>query len=334
MKIIIIGSGIAGLTLAIACQRHGMDVTLYEKTKRLQHIGGGLLLWPHGLRYLKWLGLAECLSPHYVSVSGCEIRGHTGEKIFSENYAALYSQLGGEILPIDRSLLQHALLSQLSENKLQLGKSCVNIVSDEQQARVFFADGTQDHADIVVGADGIHSTVRQCMNINTTQQYTNYCWWGGIVDEKHAPFLPAHQAYIAMDKGKLLVAWPTTQKRFMWYLPVKMSMHDFNKGVSLDHICADWHEDIKRLIHAPTSAQRFHLPIHTLSASSLYTKKRIILIGDAAHTLGPILGQGASQAIEDAFLLFHCLKNMKNEDVNTLMHYENLRHHQYKHLAL
>ncbi len=337
MKIIIIGAGIAGLTFGLACQRAGMDVKIYDKAKALRNIGGGILLWPHGMRYLEWLGIADCLHPFWVSVRGCRIVGHQGQMIFGENYSTLYTLIGGEILPVDRSLFQQALLAQLTENTLALGKMCKHVHSDQHHARVLFADGTQDCADLIVGADGIFSTVRKSFNLQASLQYTNFCWWGGIIEQAHAPKLSSDEVFIAMTQSKLCIVWPTQGERFMWYLPVKMPANDFiqagNGFAQLQSICANWNNDVQQIINAPASAKSFHLAIHALPPQASWTTQRIVLIGDAAHALGPILGQGASQAIEDAFVLFHCLQKLTGDVPSMLKRYESLRRTRYERLC-
>lgn len=337
MKIIIIGAGIAGLTLGIVCQRAGIEVKIYEKASYLKNIGGGILLWPHGLRYLKWLGLSSCLDETYISIKGCEITGYKGEKIFSEDYTALYDLLNGEILPIERSLLQKNLLSQFPISHLQLNKTCVAVKSNEDRAQVIFADGSMDNADLVVGADGIHSAVRKSLNPNATLHYTNHCWWGGIIENKYVPMLASNKVYLTMGIGKLCIVWPTAGERFMWYLPVKMPQSKFilpGDGIAqLKSICTNWNEIVEKIITAPQSAQSFHLAIHALPPQPYWTNNRVVLVGDAAHTLGPILGQGASLAIEDVFILANCLLNKRIPLPTFLQNYEEMRRHRYGYLA-
>jgi len=336
MKIIIIGSGIAGLTLSLACQRSGMQVSIYEKAQQLKNIGGGILLWPHGLRYLNWLGLADCLRPYHVDVTGFDMLSDKGDKIFSEKYADLYSLLGGGILPIDRSIFQQALLAKLDKNNLHLAKTCVRVSSDEKEACAYFADGTEDSADIIVGADGIYSTVRQYVNPHAAHEYANYCWFGGIIEKNNTAFFLKDRACLAMGINKIFIAWPTAQQRMMWYMPVKMSLENYAKDAELaqlNRLCADWLPEIKETVFSSSNRQRFYLPIHTMAPQDLF-KQRIVLIGDAAHALGPILGQGASQAIEDAYLLFHSLLKMHDGHHQHLANYATLRLEKYQRLAV
>ncbi len=334
MKVIIIGSGIAGLTLAIACQRHGIEVVIYEKAKQLQNIGGGILLWPHGLRYLDWLGLSDNIKPYDIKIDGIDLISDEGEKIYSENYDELYSLIGGSILPIDRSAFQQSLLKQLDTQSLFLAKKCINVCSDNNKATAYFSDGTEDAADIIVGADGLYSTVRQSINREAAHQYSHFCWFGGIADHESSSFL-SNKTYMAMGINKLFIAWPTVHQRMMWYLPVKMPLEHYSQEKEfhqLNDYCNDWLPEIKQMVFSSSNKQRFYLPINILSSQKI-SHQHIVLIGDAAHTLGPILGQGASQAIEDAYFLFHYLKNLQHQQDNAFLAYEKMRLQHYQQLA-
>jgi FAD-dependent urate hydroxylase len=337
MKIVIIGAGIAGLTLGLACRRAGIEVEIYEKAHELRNIGGGILLWPHGQRYLEWLGLSSCLTPFSVPIKGCRIIGHQGQLIFSEDYASFYSLIEGEILPVDRHQLQHTLLNALGQSYVKLGKPCVAIQQDEHQAHAIFADGSQVSADIIVGADGIHSTVRKSLNEEACLAYTEHCWWGGIIAQQEVPHLSPHEVFMAMGVGKMCVVWPTSGQRFMWYMPVKMPLTSFvQKGDGLSQLqalAADWPLAIQAMLTSPYNAKRFHLPIYNLAPQPHWTLNRVVLIGDAAHTLGPILGQGASQAIEDVFALTLFLQHGVNDIPATLRQYEHCRRAKYQRMA-
>ncbi len=335
MKLIIIGAGISGLTLAAACQQIGMEVKVYDKAKQLENIGGGVLLWPHGQRFLDWLGLSQCLNAHQIKINACHLYGSQNQKIFHEDCASLFNLLGGSILPIDRSILQKELYDQLSENTVILNKCCTQITSTQEQATAYFSDGTEESADLIIGADGLYSVARQYVNPDADLQYTGYCWFGGVTHQQYAPGFPVNECVTFASLSKMFIVWPTQGQRLMWYVPVKMPLNQYiiNDSDKLHEVCKDWHPDITSVISAPKSAQSFYLPIFTALPPQQITHKRVVLIGDAAHTLGPILGQGASQAIEDAYLLFNCLINIHDELSEVLLHYQNLRLDKYKKLA-
>lgn len=334
MKIIIIGAGIAGLTFARACHLAGFEVKIYEKTKKLTNIGGGILIWPHGMRCLHQLDLADKLLSYKTSIETCNIYNSTGDKIFSENLSVLSQALGGDIFPIDRYLLQHVLAHSIPETSLTLDKTCASIVNHSNHAQVFFSDGTQDSADLIVGADGIHSCVSQAILEKTSPIYTNFCWWGGIVERKYVPdFLP-NETQTILGKGKVCVIWPTFDDKLMWYIPVKMPAENLIRhgdGITqLKSLCEDWNKNVTEIISAPHTHQHFHLSIYTLPPKKQWSSERVTLIGDAAHAIGPILAQGASLAIEDGYILSKCLLNFNSNIPAAIQHFEQMRYHRYQ----
>lgn len=327
-KIIIIGAGIAGLTLGLACQRAGFEVRIYEKAKALKTIGGGIILWPHGYRFLQELGIADCLQSAWMSVKSLNIISHRGGRLCSDDYAEINTLLDGEILPIDRSLFQQLLASQLQKDTLLLDKSCADIQINNESARVKFTDGSEEFADLIIGADGIHSAVRNLLNSKAKPGYTGYCWWGGIVNHDVVPHFPVNEVQFIMGNSKVCSVWPTHGKRFMWYLPVKMPLEKFTRhddGYLLAHeLCQGWNADVQNIIAAEQQGQRFHVPIMELLPDRFSFYGRAVLIGDAASAFGPLLGQGANKAIEDAYVLSLLLKQAG--DIPTLLsRYDDMR---------
>jgi len=328
MKVIIIGAGIAGLTFANACHKQGYEVTIYEKAKQLKNIGGGLLLWPHGLRYLDWLGLKNILAPYYVNITHCGMKDPHGDPVTTLEFADIYEQLSGEILPIDRTQLQQSLKSQLPENILHMGKEIIKVNQTESYAEVSFADGSSDYADLVIGADGIHSITRKMQYPDSEPVPTDYVWWGGIINRADVPELAPDGALFSLTSGKVMIVWPIANNQYLWYLPIKMSHDEFkkmDKSKLLEQYCTEWSNPIIHdIINASSNQKQFHLPISVLD-KPYFGHGRIALMGDAAHAMGPITAQGTSLAIEDAFVLFHCLKNYESNISEVLLKYLQLR---------
>lgn len=334
MKIIIIGAGIAGLVFARACHLAGFEVKVYEKTKNLTNIGGGILIWPHGMRCLRQLGLADELDLYKTTINICNIYNSNSEKIFSENLAVLSNALGGDIFPIDRCVLQKVLAQSIPKKSLILNKTCVSIIKQSNQSQVLFSDGTQDTADLIVGADGIHSNVSRSILEKALPIYTNFCWWGGIVERKYVPnFLP-NETQTIIGKGKVCVIWPTHGDKLMWYIPIKMPAEDLirhDNGMNqLQLLCKNWNNNITDIISAPLTHQHFHLSIYTLAPRPHWSSDHVTLIGDAAHAMGPILAQGASLAIEDGFILAKCLQHSQFDVKTAIRVFENMRYPMYQ----
>lgn len=329
MKITIIGAGIAGLTLGLACQRAGMDVKIFEKANELRTIGGGILLWPHGLRFLQELGIADALQNAWMSVKSMNIISHSGKRICRDDHDEIYALLGGEILPIDRAHVQQLLVAQLNPGTLITGKACLSVESHADYACAYFADGSMHQADLIVGADGIHSVVRAAIFPEAKSTYTGFCWWGGIVSADVVPHFPVNEVQFILGQGKICSIWPTHGNRFMWYLPVKMTLDHFDHAdeshTQALQFCRGWNDDVQRMIAAPQQAQRFHVPINELAPLPSSFTGRTVLIGDAASAFGPLLGQGANKAIEDAYLLATLLCQHPQDLHMMLRHYDTLR---------
>lgn len=335
MKIIVIGAGISGLVFAHACQRAGMEVKIYDSAEELRTIGGGVLLWPHAIRFLKELQLAEYLQEAWQSARAVDIISHTGQNIFHEQHDDLYHMLDGEILPIDRSLMQQILVDKLPAGTLQLNKSCTGVAEIGGKVVANFQDGTTESADLVVGADGIHSAVREELFPAAQPTYSGFCWWGGIVDGSYVPELPKDHVHFVMGLRKLASIWPTHGGKFMWYLPVKMPLEQFqlegDGRAQAQGLVTGWNDVAVKLVAAPQFAERFHVPINEMPPLKTYSKGRAVLIGDAACTFGPLLGQGANKAIEDAFVLSRLLQT-SGSLADKLSRYDELR--QLRHAKL
>lgn len=328
MKIIIVGAGIAGLTLGLACQSRGMQVKIVDKATELKTIGGGILLWPHGVSCLDQLGLWEKLQPVCMTATRMNLYGHLGNLILREDHADLYDLLNGEIYPVDRSVMQQRLAAELNDDVLTLGKTCLSVDNLAGHARIIYTDGTEDYADLIVGADGVHSAVRKTVSPDAVPVYSGSCWWGGMVDRIHVPHFPSDEVHFIMGQGKLCSVWPSHGERFMWYLPVKMPLENFSsdKGQQqAEKICKGWHPDVMRLVTAPQSAQRFHVPIYEVAPPKKIADGRLVLIGDAACVYGPLLGQGVNKAIEDAFVLAKLLHSSTLSISDLLARYHQLR---------
>lgn len=283
MKIIIIGAGLAGLTLANTFEQAQIDYHVYEKTDELKNIGGGVLLWPHGQRYLRHLGLESIVDCYKTIIFNCTVKNAADTILFQEDLTTINDLLDGPVLPLDRSQFQQALLAKIPKHKISFGKRCQSIVGNQ----VIFYDGTSTEGDLVIGADGVHSTVRQCIFPKAKLIKTEHCWAGGIVSQETLPTLFKLGVTLKAALHQILIVWPLYGERFMWYNPY-----------SANHANA-WYNQL--------SQREFNLPIYELEPLETIKKNKVLLIGDAAHAMGPILGQGISLALEDIYLLMQCL---------------------------
>lgn len=328
MKIIVVGAGIAGLTFGLACHARGMQVKIVDKAKALQSIGGGIFLWPHAVRYLQELGLYESIQTECMAAQATNLFGHRGNLLLRDSLLEIYKLIDGEILTLDRSAMQQCFISLLPAGMLTLDKACVGIENKSDYARIFFADGTEETADLIIGADGVHSAVRQSLFPEREAAYSGFCWWGGMVDRKYVPHYVRDEARFTVGQDQLCSVWPIKGERFMWYLPVKMPLTQYipeHGQTQVEAYCQQWPDDILRLVSSPQSAQHFYVPIYEVEPAKKITHGRTALIGDAACTIGPLLGLGVNKAIEDAYILAMPLQNNSSSLTAKLNHYQQLR---------
>jgi 2-polyprenyl-6-methoxyphenol hydroxylase-like FAD-dependent oxidoreductase len=329
MKIVIAGAGIGGLTAALTLHAAGFsDIMLLESAPKVQPIGVGLNILPNAVRELDGLGLADRLYEVAVLPSSLSYYNHFGSLIWNEprGRAAGYHW---PQLSIHRGCLQTVLLEAVRE---RLGEHAVRLDSrvtgfksrPSAQVEITVAHrraGTISRisADVLVGADGIHSTIRSMMYSSEGAP----CWNGLIVWRGMTwaePFLDAHTMIIAGDTRRRAVVYPMsapTKSDSMvltnWALARPavwdeiLDFADWNRPVAssrfLDHfadLCFDW-LDIPKLIRSSEEALEY--PMVDRDPIPCWTTGRVTLLGDAAHAMNPMGSNGATQSMVDAQVL-------------------------------
>ncbi len=306
--VIIIGAGLGGLTAAIALEQLGFHVKIYEQAKSLTTIGGGILLWPKGYNILYRLGLKEKLQRYLVDANHGHYFNYHDEFIIGKEFTELYSLIQGQIFPIERSILQNILVDSLKQTKIHFNKTCRAISENE----IIFTDNTTDNADIIIGTDGANSIVRQTLNQHATLSYTGVSWWGGILEKEQALPITHGQMQVAFGIGKSCYIWPLAHNKQMWYLALRMPQvnHIQDKNQKrLQDVCENWNSSCQQIAKVPFDQQNFFQPVNEVKQCYNWYNKNTVIIGDAAHVMGPLLGLGACLAFEDAYILAQCLSH-------------------------
>lgn len=329
VKIIVVGAGIAGLVAALALIQRGFSVAVYEKTTRIKNIGGGLLIYPHGLRVLKQLGLQDRLSLLHATLKDFIAYDHHGTLLLHNDFSLFYQQTSSSLLAVSRTDLQQQLLEAIPTHSLHLGHQCIKITEHTNRVSVTFENGVEDEADIVIGADGIHSFVRQSINKYIEPQYSGICFWGGIL-ENHQRANVLEEALIFLY-GINRTCWilPLNHGRQMWYIAKRMPEAEFiqqrDKISQLKSLCKNWSPYVDKILSHPQTIHNFALPVKEIKGMNRWHTERIALIGDAAHTFGPVQGQGTSAAIEDAYILAACIERYPRNSLHALLKYQTIR---------
>jgi salicylate hydroxylase len=317
LRNLIVGAGIGGLTAALALARDGHEVEVYEQAAQLAELGAGVQISANGARVLFALGLERALREVWSEPAGKEIRlWNTGEtwKLFDLG-AESVARYGAPYFMMHRADLHSVLteaLNALKPGTIRLNACCVDFTDDGDRITLALADSKRITGDVLIGADGVHSRIRNILAGDDKPQFTGCMAWRGLVPVAK---LPAH---IRRNVG---VNWVGPGGHVVNYLLRRAEIFNFvgiverdwrveswtEKG-SREECAADfpgWNDDIHAIIRH--IEQPYKWALLGREPLSRFSHGRATLLGDAAHPTLPMLAQGANMAIEDGMVLARCL---------------------------
>jgi salicylate hydroxylase len=316
-RVAIVGAGIGGLTLALALRRYGIEAEVFEQADRLAEIGAGVALAANGTRHLERLGLGASLAAVGTEPTELIVRdGRDGVRIAAHpvRQGAWYREhCGGPFYGVHRRDLQRILGAAWGD--VRLGHRLVALADGPDRARLTFSDGTTAEADVVVGADGIRSTVRQAIAGTEAPVYSRTSGFRGVVPADAAPsLLDAQALQMWIGPGAHVVTYSLGPDaglvNFLVVVdgpPEWVSREGWRRRADPAEaaVFADWHPGIAELLAAAPPVERWGL--FSLPALPAWSRGHVVLLGDAAHGMLPHQGQGANQTIEDAVVLARLL---------------------------
>jgi salicylate hydroxylase len=333
VRVAIAGGGIGGLAAAAFLHRAGVEVSVHEQAGQYREIGAGLVVAPNLMRLLRRLGLADGLEGRGVRLEvGWEFRRWAdGRVLFSQDLADSAAMYGEDTWVVHRADLLDLLLSAVPADALHLGARVTGVEQDAEAARLVLADGTAETADVVVAADGIHSTLRGAVARPGPPRYSGICAWRSLVPAEAAPDLARRPVQtLWLGPGRHLVHYPVSGGRLV-NLVAFSPAGDFDveswesrgRVADLAAEFAGWDPRLEALIAAAGEVGRWALLDREPVAS--WTSGRLVLLGDAAHPMFPFFAQGAAQAVEDAAALAVCLAAAGTTVADALARYEAVR---------
>jgi salicylate hydroxylase len=329
-QVIIVGGGIGGLFAAKALLTHGLEVALYEQAPELGEVGAGVYITPNSVRQLQRVGLGEQVekygarvgpASHYFRADGTPIAPVqvTDSSGWSANFG------------MHRADFVDFLAASLPQGVVHTGHRCVGFEQAGEKARVTFANGASAEADIVVGADGIHSELRPYVFPPSQPVFSNTVAYRGTVPRERLPDFPNERWQMWLGKGKHFLVFPLRAGKLLNYVGFVPADKEMKESWSapgdpdmLRAEFAGWASPIVQILSKVEKTFRWAL--YDREPMPTWTKGRLTLLGDAAHPMLPHLGQGANQAIEDGMALATILSRVDNARApEALAVYERLR---------
>ena len=322
-SIAVVGAGIGGLAVAATLRRIGIDVQVYEQAPRFARVGAGIQMMPNSMKVLRGIGVEERLRrTAFQPYSHLNREGDTG-KVMRE-LPMPESLFGAPYLCMHRADLHEALLSAIPQEIIHLDKKLVGLEQTAGRVTLAFADGTRANADAAIGADGVHSLVRD------------------IIVGPDAPIHKGRIAYRAVFSAALLNGfdigpsrtkwWGTDRHIVIYYVTAARSELYFVTSVQepaewvtkeswsakgdvkeLRKLYEGFHADVRAVLEACPDCHKWAI----LEREPLphWSDGCVVLLGDACHPMTPYMAQGGATAIEDAAILARCLDAVEGDDI-------------------
>jgi salicylate hydroxylase len=311
-RIVIIGAGIGGLTLALLLRRRGITAEILEQAPELREVGAAVALAANGTRVLQHLDLGDGLAQASTEFTEIIHRdGRDGTRIAAHALGRQYREaFGAPVFGLHRIALQQLLAGAWGADHLHLGCRAETLQEHGSGMRVRCASGASFDADLVVGADGMHSQVRRWITGGDEPRYSGASGFRGLVPVERLPQLPdpgalqfwmgpgAHLLHYPIADGSVINFLAVVEGPRQWTAPAWMAGAEPDAHLEA---FAGWHPAVSEMVGAVPQSPRWGL--FALPPLRHWSRGPVVLLGDAAHGMLPHHGQGASQTIEDAAVL-------------------------------
>lgn len=314
--VLIAGAGIGGIVAALALVQRGFTVSLFEQAPELHELGAGVQISPNGSCVLREIGMQPALEVISSRPTSREARLYnTGQRWVMQSSADVAARYGAPFWLVHRGDLHQALVAALEERSpgvVRVGARCVGLKQDADGVTLLLESGERIRGDVLIGADGVHSRIREAL-FAARATFTGYIAWRGVVPmEQLSERL--RQANFTGWPGPtgLVVTYPLRGGELLNFVgEVERSdwqNESWSEAGTIEECQRDfalWHDDVHEIISA------IHIPYKwaLLAREPLehWSVGRVSLLGDACHPLLPFLGQGANMALEDGMVLVRCL---------------------------
>jgi FAD-dependent urate hydroxylase len=330
-RILVVGAGVSGISVARGLLRDGHDVTVFDQRPNVTAGGGAVTIWSNGATVLDQLGVD--MTGAGQPLSAVRVMTSTGRPLATMDLDAMVNRLGAPIRMVPRRILLERLLKGFPADRIHRNSRAARVVDNGNGVRVDFEDGSSADGDVLIGADGLHSVVRDVVGAPAAKP-TGWCSWQGLVTLPGVP--EPNVARMMIGEHGNLGLWPAGGSDLQWWFDLPWSPDFVRPPRPIEMIrshFAGWSDLVDEVLAtltdddlAPSPFPHFRHPVPGGGAGA------VTLLGDAAHTMPPTLAQGTNQALLDTMVLCKALSDLpEGVDVSSALRwYENTRRRKVK----
>jgi 2-polyprenyl-6-methoxyphenol hydroxylase-like FAD-dependent oxidoreductase len=339
LRILVVGAGVGGISVARGLLRDGHDVTVFERRPNVEAGGGAVTIWSNGSTVLGQLGVD--MDGAGQPLSTVRVVTATGRPVSVMDLTAMVDRLGAPVRMVPRRVLLERLLRGFSTERIRCNARAIGIVDTQNGVRLEFDDGSSAEGDLVIGADGLHSMVREIVGAGPAEP-TGWCSWQGLVSLPDVA--DKHVAQMIIGEHGNIGLWPAGGSDLQWWFDLPWSPDFVRPRRPIEMIRSNfegWSDSADRLLATLTDGDLARSPFpHFRHPIPRPGRGAVTLLGDAAHTMPPTLAQGTNQALLDTMVLCKALSDFvkgvngvrgNNRDLpGALRWYENTRRRKVK----
>lgn len=337
MNIAIIGAGLGGLTAALALQRLGQTVTVYERAAQLGEVGAGITLHPNATKVMAYVGLIDALVPNAIAVQHSAIKHFKTNAVLVETKkgAAHVEKFGANLYQIHRADVSAALEAAVRKNdprSIRAGYGLVDFHQTPNNVVMTFENGVTQTADLMIGCDGIKSVVRTKAFSPAPPEFTGRIAYRGIIPRSAVTdemIWPGSGIWIGPGRtfGKYLMRSGTLVNYVATVRKDEWAAEGWNTPATHAEMLADfagWHTHVQELIKRTPLETAIKWGLFAHAPLKTWCQARVAVMGDAAHPMLPFMGQGAAMAMEDGVILARCIAETP-DPIEALKRFERAR---------
>ncbi|MDT5146980.1 MAG: FAD-dependent urate hydroxylase, partial [Mycobacterium sp.] len=334
LRVLVVGAGVGGISVARGLLRDGHDVTVFERRPEVTTGGGAVTIWPNGATVLRQLGVD--MDGAGQPLSTVRVVTSSGRRVTNVDLSAIVNRMGAPVRMVPRRVLLDRLLEGFPADRIRRNARANAFVHTRSGVRLEFDDGSSAEGDLLIGADGLHSMARDVVGARPAEP-TGWCSWQGLVALPHLADKRVAQMIVG-ENGNVGV-WPAGGSDVQWWFDLPWSPEFVRPHRPIEmirSIFTGWSDSVDRLLATLTDEDLARSPFphfrHPIPRSG---QGAVTLLGDAAHTMPPTLAQGTNQALLDTMVLCKAVSDVVpggdgvrggNRDVpSALRWYENTR---------